>query len=315
MNHHHHHHHHRDRTSRRYPTIRVASHSKSIIVMAVALITINYYTPPTSDAMQIRRTWTTKHWCESVKDPEWPFAYSKFPGQREEKKGRVLSNRQDVRHECQTKGVASKCHICEQFQCGGGNGSNGSSSTSFETCHFQLQGVSTDQMSKNIPTVSDVPWAVGGSHRYDFGGLNTSHVCMYMSGGSCQSSYAEDYSKCKLRCWGYEQHHDSSHSSDNHSSFYTNKPGDATIVEGESSGRWPNARNDYLHGVRMTPWTLPMPTQTWSFPKQDENQIIGNPRNNSQSGMDALPQGFTFTLAGGDSGEQGFLDGWGCDAR
>ena len=67
-----------------------------------------------ANAMKIRRPWTTKHWCESVIHPEWPFAYSKYGGQVEETKGRVSSSLQDVRHGCETQGVQSKCHICEK---------------------------------------------------------------------------------------------------------------------------------------------------------------------------------------------------------
>ena len=253
-------------------------------------------------SMQVRRTWTTKHWCESVVDPEWPFAYSKFKNQKEERKGRVLSNLQDVMHECETRGVRSKCHICEDIQCGTRN--SGDNASWPAVCHFQLQGVSTDEMSKNIPTVSDVPWAVGGSHRYDYGGVNTSHVCMHMSGGSCQSNFATDYSRCELRCWG--------HSSELRG--VDNEAGDATIVAGEGTGRWPNARVDYLDGVSMTPWTRPAPTQTWSYPKQRENETIGNPRNNES--LRSMSQGLTFTLAGDiKGGEAGFRDGVGYYAR
>ena len=276
--------------------------SVASVLLLIGITIINEAHP--SHAMQVRRTWTTKHWCESVIDPEWPFAYSKYKSQTEEKKGRVLSNRQDVRHECQTQGVASKCHVCEDIQCGNTN-TNTSNSSLNEVCSFQLQGVSTDDMSKNIPTVSDVPWAVGGSYRYDYGGLNTSHVCMHMSGGTCQSSFALDYSHCQLRCWGY---------SPSTTAINTNEAGDASMVKGESSGRWPNARDDYLHGVSMTPWTLPSPTQTWSYPKRNENQI-GNPQNRTKNGLESLPQGFTSTLAGGKNGEAGFQDGWGHEAR
>ena len=89
--------------------------------------------------------------------------------------------------------VESKCHICEDFVCEGVN----------KTCNYQLQGVSTSEISKNIPTVSDAPFAVNGLHRYDFGNPDTSHVCMFLSGKPCTSSLSTDYSNCPLRCWGY----------------------------------------------------------------------------------------------------------------
>ena len=301
---------------------------------------------PHATAMQVRRTWTTKHWCKSVIDPEWPFAYSKYKGQQEERKGKVLSNRQDVRHECETRGAQSKCHICEDIQCAGsGSGSGddedhdstdstdgeGSDSTT-SICHFQLQGVSTEEMSKNIPTVSDTPWAVGGSHRYDYGGVNTTHICMHMSGGDCPSSFAQDYSKCELRCWGHSNSNSHSHphsqnndlsgannTARNTTNTNTNTAGDATYVQGGSPGVWPNARNDYLKGVNMTPWTLPSPTQTWSYPTHThkEDQKIGNPRVvDEYENLQSLPQGLTFTLAGDhEDGTAGFQDGLAHEAR
>ena len=246
-----------------------------------------------SMSMQVSRTWSTQHWCDSVVNPHWPFAYSKYKGHKQEWKGRVLSNKQDMRHKCQTRGVQSKCHVCEEIECG----SLGNSSRSSSICHFQLQGVSTDGMSKNIPTITDVPWAVGGSHRYDYGGESTSHVCLHMAGGECQSNHGIDYSKCPQRCWGY-----SSNITENN-----NVPGDATIVNGEPTGVWPNVGSDSVEGVRMAPWLLRVPTQTWSYPMQVANFSIGNPRNTRGY---YSPQGFTFTLAGDvENGEEGFKDG------
>ena len=83
--------------------------------------------------MQIHRHWSTQHWCNSVVNPSWPFAYSKYIGQQEETKGRVSTNKQDVRHECDARGVQSKCHICEDIVCGAQKN---------QTCYFQLQGLS-----------------------------------------------------------------------------------------------------------------------------------------------------------------------------
>ena len=250
-------------------------------------------------SMHIARTWTTKHWCDSVVKPEWPFAYSKYSSQAEETKGRTSTNLQDIRHVCQTRGVQSKCHICEDISCGNG-GDKG------KTCHFQLQGVRWDKMSSNIPTVSDVPWSVGGSHRYDFGGYNTTHVCMFVSSQwPCGSSFGMNYSKCNIRCWGYG----------GGISRKSNVAGDATGVYDSPTGWWPNHRKDNVAGVNATPWTLPGPTATWSYPKYSAGE---GPRNPTVEGnLTSLPQGFTFTLAGGgfDGGKAGFKDGVGLDAR
>lgn len=50
-----------------------------------------------------------------------------------EKKGRTNTNLQDERHECDRRGVRSKCHVCEDIKCDEDLGS---------TCEYQLQGVS-----------------------------------------------------------------------------------------------------------------------------------------------------------------------------
>lgn len=262
-----------------------------------------------SHGMKIRRPWTTKHWCQSVISPEWPLAYSKYKEQVEEIKGRVSSNKQDVRHVCETKGVQSKCHICEDIQCG---------ENLDHQCHFQLQGVAWEKMSRNIPTVSDIPWAVGGAHRYDFGGGNTTHVCMYMSGIlPCQSNYGVDYSRCTIRCWGYGSG----------LSGLNNTAGPTSNVMGTGSegqqqsnaqyGTWPNSKLGFkLNGLNATPWLLPQPTATWRYPKSDynsENNTFISPKTSFR--LNILPQGFTFTLAGSINGEGGFKDGLGPQAR
>lgn len=264
--------------------------------IAIFLFTLNH--ARYSLAMQLTRTWTTQHWCESVIQPEWPFAYSKYKGQVEETKGRVSTNKQDVRHECDVRGVQSKCHICADFACASGESKN-------QTCHFQLQGVSWEDMSVNIPTVSDVPWSVNGSHRYDFGGASSTHVCMYLSGTPpCQSSFGEDYSHCELRCWG----HGDSMSGENSTTNYV------TAMNGEDlNGNWPNHRVDSLRGVNSTPWIMRSPTMGWIYPSFSEGNEI--PRNPVTDRYSFNPQGFVFTLAGSPNGEGGFSDGQGSDAR
>ncbi|KAL7552581.1 hypothetical protein ACHAWF_015815 [Thalassiosira exigua] len=258
---------------------------------------VGLLTLPFAGAMQITRPWTTKPWCESVVRPEWPFAYAKHKGQREEAKGRVSTNLQDVRHECDVRGVRSKCHACEEIACGPDGD---------QVCRFQLQGVSWEDVSVNVPTVTDVPWAVNGSHRYDFGGATTTHVCMYLSGAPpCQSSFGEDYSDCDLRCWG----HGNSMSGENSTAAF------ATKMEGETlDGIWPNHRVDSLRGVNSTPWELPSPTMAWNYPAYaDGNEIPTNP--NAGTPHSFNPQGFVFTLAGSQDGEEGFVDGLGSNAR
>lgn len=250
-------------------------------------------------AMQITRPWKTQHWCESVIKPEWPFAYSKYHGQIEETKGRVSTNMQDVRHECDIRGVQSKCHRCADFACGP-DGNN------TQICHFQLQGVSWEDMSVNIPTVTDVPWSVNGSHRYDFGGSSTTHVCMYLSGTfPCQSSFGEDYSHCELRCWGHGQ----SMSGENSTAASVT----ATKVT-DLNGNWPNHRVDSLRGVNSTPWVMQSPTMGWNYPTFSEgNEVPMNPAGRERYSFN--PQGFVFTMAGSPNGEEGFSDGQGSDAR
>lgn len=262
-----------------------------VLCLAIFLLVCAAYG---ADGMQITRTWTTKHWCSSVEAPEWPFAYSKYPDQVEETKGRVSSNRQDVRHECVTRGVQSKCHICEDVVCG----------NSSSTCHYQLQGVEWDSLSKNIPTVSDIPWAVGGSHRYDFGGNTATHVCMYTSATRpCTSSFGADYSTCKVRCWG----HGSNLTGLNNTAVA------ATNVYDGPVSTWPNHYGNNSAGVNATPWTPPLPTATWAYPKIAPGELPGNPRVQGKFSM--LTQGFTFSLAGSLEGEEGFVDGLGAEAR
>eukprot|EP00554_Chaetoceros_debilis_P016874 CAMPEP_0194126972 /NCGR_PEP_ID=MMETSP0150-20130528/60272_1 /TAXON_ID=122233 /ORGANISM="Chaetoceros debilis, Strain MM31A-1" /LENGTH=2248 /DNA_ID=CAMNT_0038820867 /DNA_START=651 /DNA_END=7398 /DNA_ORIENTATION=- len=406
-----------------------------IVLLQVMLLSVPFPVAipiPVVQSMQIRRTWTTKPPCQKVMDPEWPFAYSKYTnfkstddtdtdGSRtydpnrskddrlqsqlqfliEEQKGRTSSNRQDVRHECQTRGVQSKCHICEEIQCGTKIGigiendanASTSSSSSGGTCHFQLQGVSTSQMSHNIPTVSDVPWAVNGRHRYDFGGMSSSsggssgnddgdddgndmkattaanttshvHVCLYTTRTyPCQSSTGIDYSNCTLRCWGHypsasgrgdsnttstgtlvnAHEHVHVHYHSHYGNRFRNTPGPASAVSendmehehasaSASAFRWPNAKSNAWRGVNATPWTLPAPTQTWSYPKHEfeymmNSNIDTEGRQNYTDGLVSgtsehrnththLPQGYTFTLAGDDeNGIAGFRDGHGSNAR
>ncbi|KAG3035789.1 hypothetical protein PC119_g4461 [Phytophthora cactorum] len=158
-------------------------HHVSYILYLLSIISIH--------GAVLRRTWTTQPWCESVRKPQWPFAYQKTATQTLEWQGRVNPNDQDIRHQCSVFGVQSKCHMCENFACNGDSG---------DRCAFQFQGVPWSALPKNIPTVTDVPWAVGGQHRYDYGG--GTHLCAFLSGGSCLSPFTTDFSQCDVRCWG-----------------------------------------------------------------------------------------------------------------
>ncbi|CAM9457173.1 unnamed protein product [Chrysoparadoxa australica] len=149
--------------------------------------------------MRVPRSWTDKPWCEKMSDPEWPLAYSKYIGQGTgsiETKGRVNSNLQDLRHSCDFRGVESKCHRCRESACG---------AALENTCGMQLQGVASADLSINMPTVSDTPWAVGGAHRNDFDGAGATHTCLMLSGGECiEPDPAHlDYSSCRVQCWGF----------------------------------------------------------------------------------------------------------------
>lgn len=122
----------------------------------------------------LRRTWTTQPWCESARKPQWPFAYQKTPAQTLEWQGRANPNDQDIRHACGVFGVQSKCHICEDFACNGNSG---------DRCAFQLQGIPWSTLPKNVPTVTDVPWAVGAN-------TATTTAVLHSSACSCQAEAA-----------------------------------------------------------------------------------------------------------------------------
>jgi len=217
-----------------------------------------------------------------VENPEWPFAYSKYAGQVEEIKGRTSTNLQDMRHTCTAPGVESKCHICEDIVCEGVD----------NICSYQIQGVSTSEMSVNIPTVSDVPWAVNGAHRYHFNNSDTSHVCMFLAGGDCTSALKTDYSGCPLRCWGHGLN--------------------SVIAQWHLEGAGYTPGEDY-DGAKTVPWMDPVPTDVWSYPKSLNGELPRNPSTNPPYSYN--PQGFVFTMAGSTDGASGFVNGPPSDAR
>ncbi len=171
------------------------------LVVVAALLAVNHLLWRENEmgvnCMRVPRSTTDKLVYEMYKDPEWPLAYQKYTGQTLERKGRTSSSMQDFRDECQTKGGRSKCHIGETIDCGNEGGG--------ETCHLQIQGADTAYIPLNIPTVTDTPWAVGGSHRNDFAGSGTTHACVMLSGGGCiePEPAMTDFSSCSVRCWGH----------------------------------------------------------------------------------------------------------------
>lgn len=141
--------------------------------------------------MRLHRSWTEQHWCTSVQNPHWPFAYAKHEGEEIELKGRTALNVKNLGHVCRTRGAKSSCHRCEDIVCG---------DTLNATCSMQLQGIPWDNLLPNIETISDTPWAVGGNHRNDFGNEKVSQACVIVSPLQC--AVDRDYSNCRTRCWG-----------------------------------------------------------------------------------------------------------------
>ncbi len=149
-------------------------------------------------AARMFRPWNEKHWCQSVVDPWWPTAFAKQSGDSVELKGRTASSLMNPGHICGARGSESKCHRCEDIPCG---------PSLDQTCAFQLQGADWSELNGNVATVTDVPWAVGGTHRNDFGGSDTTHTCLMLSGGACVEPFGEvgfHYGdSCVTRCWGH----------------------------------------------------------------------------------------------------------------
>ena len=147
--------------------------------------------------------------CAQVEAPLWPFAYSKgnissapFPQQEWELKGRTASNAQNMGAQCELRGSLTTCHWCRHgcdlLLANASELGNGSACPP-----YQIQGADWASLPANVPTVTDVPFAVGPAvrHRYDF--PSAQRVCVFLSGDGCAASYQDfsDYSACALRCW------------------------------------------------------------------------------------------------------------------
>lgn len=168
-------------------------------------------------AMRIYKAWTTKHWCNSVFAPHWPFAYKIDSSSSVMSKGRTVSNYQHLGHVIDFRGALTKTWRCEAITCNSGA----------STCQMQIQGMDIGQcvllvfcscsvcwtrysrnsaparrLPINIPTVSDVAFAVGGSHRYDFGNSATSRTCVLLTEKHIYHTM-QDFSDAVVRCWGY----------------------------------------------------------------------------------------------------------------
>ena len=135
-----------------------------------------------------------RHICDRLSGPRWPFAFAKADEHTEEVKGRHASSVQDFGHSCVTRGARSLCFRCEDVACDSEDGTR--------TCPLQLQGAIEGNLHDNIPTVTDVAFAVGDAvtHRYDYG--NSELVCLWLEGGPCLLATTGDFSECAVRCWG-----------------------------------------------------------------------------------------------------------------
>lgn len=174
------------------------------------------------------------------------------------------------------QGGLSKCHICEEIEC----------LSDIGTCQLQLQGVSSTEMAVNVPVVSDTAWAVGGTHRRDYGASTTTHLCVFSSGGHCLVPHTTDYSNCTVRCFGHG---------------FTKPP----LVK-NATGR--SIIDTYI----PKRWDEDGSVDLWEYP-QTCAEAISFGRSctiNSTNGVTPSfnPQGFTFTLTG-TPGKAGFRDG------
>lgn len=157
-------------------------------------------------------------------------------------------------------------------------------------CSLQFQGIEgtlSTVMSTNIPTVSDVAWAVNGKHRFDYGGNTTTHYCVFLSGGDCILPSTKDFGQCKIRCFGYGNHTKAAR---------TYPAANVTLIDTyPGMGRW---KDDGMVDI-------------WSFPKNCGELSTYDGRNCTYAGRTPTnfnPQGFTFTLAG-TANSPGFKDG------
>lgn len=104
---------------------------------------------PRTTALRIQRPWSTRHWCEVLFNPHFPFAYAKVVTQGHENKGVVVDNSQHLGHICTTRGARTKCYRCEDIDCGSDQG---------EMCHFQVRRVCASAQSSVLTPMSCAVW-------------------------------------------------------------------------------------------------------------------------------------------------------------
>ena len=223
-----------------------------------------------------------------AENANYPFAMAKYLNQPYEVKGRTNSNEQDFRHDCVVEGGKSKCNICEDIDC---------ASTKDASCFLQLQGVDSGEMSVNVPTITDTAWAVGGTHRKDYGGSTVTHFCVFLSGDDCVLPTTIDFSSCKLRCFGYFGYLGNG--------VHPAKLGSAAV----------RTITDQYPGMQK--WAEDGLVDLWQYPRNcDEllaqqnvactyTQAAGN--TNLVNVPSFNPQGYVFTYSG--HGDPGFVDG------
>ena len=153
-----------------------------------------------------------------------------------------------------------------------------------------MQGIQSSQISINIPTVSDTAWAVGGGHRNDFGGKNTTHFCTFLTGADCVDPLNNNFQHCVTRCFGYG----------------FKEPAIAIAPKQRSIVDFYPVMKTLSPGVEQS--------DLWEYPKNCAEQFerTGKMCNTTGNGILAVtpnfnPQGFTFTIAG--TGNIGFTDG------
>lgn len=145
-------------------------------------------------------------------------------------------------------------------------------------------------MSLNIPTVSDIGWAVGGDYRTDYGGINVSHYCVFISGGSCLQPETSYFGNCTVRCFGYGH---------------------------GAPPRYLGSAAPPLIEPYLLPYIDSGPADIWAFPRNcsdlSSQSAACSHSVNPPSSPTFNPQGFAFTVAG--SGAAGFKDGFGSAAE
>jgi hypothetical protein len=158
-------------------------------------------------------------------------------------------------------------------------------------CHFQIQGMDYSNLPVNIPTVSDTPWAVGGSHRYDYS--SAQRICVMISGQDCIGPFEVDYSSCAVRCWGSE---------------YSSDPPVLTVYE-DAQYNVPQIESQTLSHTQIYPGPYSNHEAPSVYPDAEiqYNLYYGTRDLSWNYPKDASRQGSVSTITGGNGA--GFQDG------